>query len=223
MVSRRPIVTNFLNKNSSTATSSKNHQLLKFKHKILNALQSRSRCYHAPVELLLLTWNTYIRKKFLADITQRRRTRMFPSRFFNLRRKDEYIVTPLLDLTIQQYHFGFSSMSSFKSYLKRINFLGNNSLAFGLDGMLANQLWRIGLVQNVRMGYVLVKSGAIVLNGNTEKNPRRLLFVDDILRVDYRFSRYILQFYRDNLASKKIVLLIPQFYEFNFRLMIFKL
>jgi len=148
---------------------------------------------------------------------------LFPNRFFNLKKKDEYIVTPLLDLTIQQYHFGFSSLASFKSYLKRISSLGNNFLAIGLDGMLANQLWRIGLVQNVRLGYVLVKSGAIVLNGNIEKNPRRLLFVDDVLRVDYRFSRYLLQFYRDNLANRKISFSIPQFYEFNFRLVVFKL
>lgn len=49
------------------------------------------------------------------------RRRPFIKRFIRLRRKNDYIITELMDLVFQQYHYGFSTLTSFRMFLKKIS------------------------------------------------------------------------------------------------------
>jgi hypothetical protein len=42
-----------------------------------------------------------------------------PKKYIYLRKRREYLVTPLMDLVIQQHHFGFSSLKSLGHFMKR--------------------------------------------------------------------------------------------------------
>lgn len=74
-----------------------------------------------------------------------------PKKYVYLRRKKDYLLTPLMDIVLQQYHYGFSTLKSFKYFLERnMSKLGGPKLtSFGIEGMLANQLCRSGLVTNI--------------------------------------------------------------------------
>ena len=100
-----------------------------------------------------------------------------PKKYVYLRRKKDYLLTPLMDIVLQQYHYGFSTLKSFKCFLERnTSKLGGGRLVtFGIEGMLANQLYRSGLVTNIRHGYILVKSGGVIVNKQRVRNPRRVL------------------------------------------------
>ena len=127
-----------------------------------------------------------------------RRQIPYPSKFFWLKRRKNYVITQLMDLVFQQYHYGFNSFASFKSYLRRYGgreALWKNSLSLGVEGMLANQLTRVLAIFNIRDAYLLVRSGAVTVNKQKRLNPRFMLYVGDTFRIKVPFSKFLLKRY----------------------------
>ncbi len=152
--------------------------------------------------------------------------RPFARKYHYLRRKNDYIVTQLMDLVFQQYHYGFSSLSSFKSYIKMYagrEFTSRTTTNLGIEGMFANQLARTGLVANVRAAYLLIRTGAVKLNGCIIKNPRKMLSIGDSFQIVYPFSSLLLRDYIRRLKLRQVFFNVPRYYEYNLKLLLFNI
>lgn len=197
----------------------------KFRHLLYN--------YHAHKKLHSTTaplFRIWSRKFDFTRVRLKGHRRRFyrprpPKKFVYLRRKRDYLLTPLMDTVLQQYHFGFSSLNSFKYFLERnTSKLGGGKLvALGIEGMLANQLCRAGVVNDIRNGYVLVKSGAVAVNKQQVRNPRKVLVVGDVFSIMFPFNKLMLRLLRKRLKLRLQIFNLARYLEYNFRLMVFKI
>lgn len=190
-------------------------------------------CSHKGVRNNLTTplFRMWIRKFDFTRIRwlRRGRRRFYkprpPKKYVYLRRKKDYLLTPLMDIVLQQYHYGFSTLKSFKYFLERnMSKLGGPKLtSFGIEGMLANQLCRSGLVTNIRHGYILVKSGAVVVNKQQVRNPRKVLIVGDTFSLCFPFNKLLLKNLRRRLRMRLQTFNVARYLEYNLRLMVFRI
>jgi ribosomal protein S4 len=87
--------------------------------------------------------------------------------------------------------------------------------------MLANQVCRAGLVDDIRKGYVLVKSGAVLVNGRRTNNPRLVLIVGDEFSIQHPFSLMLFRFLKLRFLRSSHIFNIAPYLEFNLRMMTF--
>lgn len=148
-----------------------------------------------------------------------------PKRFVYVRRLHHYLVSPLMDAILQQHHFGFSSLTSFKCFVqKNRQKLGGNQLkAFGIEGMLANQLCRAGVIDDIRKGYVLVKAGAVLVNSREVRNPRKILIVGDSFSIRFPFNRLLVGLLKTRLKKEIQFFNIAPYLEYNLRMLSFRI
>lgn len=131
-----------------------------------------------------------------------------------------------MDLVFQQYHYGFTSFSSFKCYIRRYgggeyNLAVDNRL--GVEGMLANQVCRGLCLLNIRQAYLLVRSGGVTINAVTTKNPRAMLRLGDTFKLSFPFSKICLKYYVRRLRRRRYIFKPPGYFEINYRIMAFKI
>jgi hypothetical protein len=129
-----------------------------------------------PQNALLQAWGKEFRN--YANKVPRSRVRL--KRFYRFR-KSQYTITRRVDAIFQQYYYGFSTLNSFKCYIKRHagKHFSWKTETLGVEGMFANQIYRLGMFPTMRYGYLLIKTGVVRLNGQIIRNPRRILKVGD--------------------------------------------
>ena len=114
-----------------------------------------------------------------------------------LRRYQTYRIPEVVSALFQQHHFGFGRLTSFRTYIRKhaTNVNSVKMAGLGINGMLANQLYRSTLVPSVREAYVLVRSGGVSINEKYTKNPRKPLYLGDEIKINSRFRKSIMGYY----------------------------
>lgn len=187
--------------------------------RLQNYLSRKPICSVNRVSQLLNLWARKKKRFYHRKVTYGWR----PKRIWLLRKKD-YRITDLVNLVSQQYHYGFSSLASFKSYLRKIS---NSSIlrlgALGLEGLLCAQLFNTGILPNIRAAYNLIRSGAVLVNGYCCTNPRKFLKVSDSFMIIFPFNVVVLDFFLERLRAELIISVPPCYVEFGLRVMFFKI
>lgn len=198
-----------------------------YKSFLLSRLQSYFSCkqlhsFVKPVGLLKL-WMILKKRRKRKKFYQRKKWNYHQRpKYIWLRRKRDYRITPLVNLVFQQYHYGFSTLASFKAYVRKIN--AGACTGFGLESLFSAQLFNsVGGLPNIRAAYNLIRAGGVLLNNCVCTNPRKFLNVYDGFRIIFPFNVIVLDFFLKRLNREMVILPPPPYIEFNLRVLSFKI
>jgi len=123
----------------------------------------------------------------------------------------------------QQHYYGFNKVKTFLAFFKKFE-IGFNSfkIGLGLEGLLSHLLFRCNLVPTVRAAHLLLRLRAIYIN---DRKPifvfHKCLKVGDSFGVFPRYIRSVHRLLKISLKRRLVKLNIPNYLEYNYRLMFF--
>lgn len=128
-------------------------------------------------------------------------------------------------MIFQQIHYGFSNLISFRSYMKKfaVKTFAQRNRPLGIEAMLANLLCRTTLLPEIRAAYLLVKAGGVMVDETITKNPRRMLSLTNVIKIEKSYKRILMRYYKLWLRRRKVVAGIMGYFDYNFKLMTFKI
>jgi len=121
-----------------------------------------------------------------------------------------------------QHFYNFPNLRLTSAYLKKFDYKSRSALTFGISSTIMHLLFRTNIFLNSRCCYFLIKNGGILVNNIRIHNPYKLLQVNDHFSVDLKLIPYL--FFLLYFRAQRIFLSnIPNFIDFDYRLMTFKI
>jgi hypothetical protein len=141
-----------------------------------------------------------------------------PPKFRALRQR----VRAKLELLKMQHFYNFPNLRATANYLKKFDYTLRSNSRFGISSSIMHLLFRTNIFLNTRVCYFLIKSGGILVNDVPIHNPYKLLKIHDHFSADKKLIFYLFSLLSFRVA-RGLLVNIPNFIDFDYKLMNFKL
>lgn len=102
-----------------------------------------------------------------------------------------------------QSFFQFRTLRQFLVFARKYAGVGPYATSLGLEGVLLALIYKVGLGVDTRASYLLVKMGAIIVNGHKQRNPYKVLGVGDAFYVAPVAVKPLVKYLNWRLERKK--------------------